>query len=997
MSRTLVVLTVLASLSTVVTAAAPTVAQAPREPVPTRIAFAGTGHRGIGAVDDPVPNRLDPSRPLFDDGAAHHDDDVFARGDLVVFTSRRDSPRPQVYVAEPDGTVRRLTADRDAMRPELSPDLRTVVFDSVEGGQRDLWAVGVDGTGERRLTSTPLDETAPTFSPDGTEIAFARSGEILAQPLAGGPVERLTDEPTGQASQPAWNPRDGRLAYTLDLGAAGTRIHVIGGGARAFAGTPLLGGGQANWNVHSPRWKPDGINLLFLTKDQDCTCTADPAVLKVYCIDATDLPSAALPDLLLAEDRAVSSPTWQVIGGTQRLLVARTNAMTANTATLQDIQPDGTDPRDLGVVVLREDPEAVNDPNLLFHPRAGFDPWTQRQSYSPDGRRIVLSRFEDEAGRRVQRLWLVDADGANPRRIPVADRQPADWEFDPAWSPDGRSIVFARRSPGGVRPAGGPSRVVVIDAESGAVRGRLQPPPEVADQEDTQPAWSPDGRTLSFTRGVVTDGPGGEVRDNHVWTARADTLGGQRDLSAAVCGFDCLVTDDSSTFSPDSRTLAFNRENDGVLLVSLTGADCRVVLPAGASSCSTPLTSATGPFQPRDVAFSAEGDRLVLTTRRAGDARSPEALAVLDLTTGELTRLDWDLPGRQKEPTWQQPVNLAVLAPPRLTANVGDPVEVPVDVTNQGPADTPSAVVTASVPEGLRLDELRVPRGRCDVVERRCVFEDLGPDTTVRITAVFTAVVAGRWTVQWTVAGPILDSSPTDNGTATVVEVDSPAPPAPPPPPPAGPALTVGVTPNPSYVDGRAIITYTVRNGGPSLATGLRLDFTLPAGIPVAAVPPGCTAAGCALPDLWPGMVALAQVVLAPQAPVTTEVRGLLRTSGTDNDLADNAAVAPMRVLLPKIVAVPDIGEPRFVTSVRGVDFPPGAPVTLTWTPGITAAAAPTTPAADGRFIAQLLILAKDQTGPRTITASGTGFRPATTPFLVVPGTIAPPDMVGRR
>ncbi|RLK61975.1 DUF11 domain-containing protein [Actinokineospora cianjurensis] len=995
MSRLPVVLVVVASLGGVVTAAAPTVAQAAPDPVPTRIAFAGTGHRSIGVLDSPVPDQPRSTRPLLGAGAAHHDDDVSARGELIVFTSRRDSPRPQVYLASPEGEVRRLTTGRDAARPALSPDLRTVVFESVEGGQRDLWAVGVDGTGERRLTRTPQDETSPTFSPDGEDVAFARSGQIVAQPLAGGPSRRLTEEPVGAASQPAWNPRDGRLAYTVDLGAAGTRIRVLSGGATT--GTPLLSGGQADWSVHSPRWKPDGVNLLFLTKDQDCTCTADPAVLKVYCVDTTTLPSPALPDLLLAEDRAVSSPTWLATGGVQHLLVARTSAPTANTATLQDIQPDGTDPRDLGVPVLREDPEVGNDPNLLFHPRPGFDPWTQRQSYSPDGRRIVLTRFEDEAGRRVQRLWLVDADGANPRRVPVADRQPTDWEFDPAWSPDGRSLVFARRSPGGVRPNGGPSRVVVIDAESGAVRGLLRPPPEVADQEDTQPAWSPDGRTLSFTRGLVSDGPTGEIRDNHIWVARADTLGGQRDLSAAVCGFDCAVTDDSPAFSPDSRVVAFNRENDGVLLVSLADNGCRVVLPAGAASCEGPLTSATGPFQPRDVAFSAEGDRLVLTTRRAGDARSPEALAVLDLDTGELARLDWDLPGRQKEPTWQQPVDLAVLAPPRLVATVGDPVEVPVDVVNHGPAPTPDAVVTASVPTGLRLDDLRTPRGSCDVVERRCVLGGLAPGTTVRITAVFTAVVAGRWQVQWSVAGPVFDSTPADNATATLVEVDSPEPPAPPPPPPAGPALSVTVNPNPSYVDGRATVTYTARNGGPSLATGLRLDLLLPPGIPVASLPPGCTATGCALPDLTPGTAVLVQVVLAPQEPVTTEVRGLLRTSGTDNDLSDNAATAPMRVLLPKIVAVPDIGEPGFVTSVRGVDFPPGTPVALTWTPGITAAAAPTLPAADGRFIAQLLVLDKDQTGPRTITASGAGFRPATTPFLVVLGTISPPDMVGRR
>ncbi|HWO60747.1 MAG TPA: hypothetical protein VNO31_12020 [Umezawaea sp.] len=203
--------------------------------------------------------------------------------------------------------------------------------------------------------------------------------------------------------------------------------------------------------------------------------------------------------------------------------------------------------------------------------------------------------------------------------------------------------------------------------------------------------------------------------------------------------------------------------------------------------------------------------------------------------------------------------------------------------------------------------------------------------------------------------------------------------------------------PDPSYVGGRAVVTYTVRNGGGSLATGLRLDFLLPARVPVAALPPGCAPTSCVLPDLVAGTTQVVQVVLAPNAAVRTEVRGVLRTTGTDANPDDNTATAPMTVLQPRIVAVPPIGEPGFVTSVRGLDFPPGAPVRLTWTPGITAVAAPVSPRADGRFTAQLLILTKDQTGPRTITATGPGFSPVTTPFLVVAGSIGPPDMVARR
>ena len=124
----------------------------------------------------------------------------------------------------PDGSVRKLTDGRDAGHPQLSPDLRHGGVPLRRTRQRDLWLVRTDGTGLRRLTDTPTDEDWPTFSPDGTEIAFTsnRDGarEIYRQPIVGGPAERVTNEPVGDAVEPAWNPHDGRIAYTL-AGAGG--------------------------------------------------------------------------------------------------------------------------------------------------------------------------------------------------------------------------------------------------------------------------------------------------------------------------------------------------------------------------------------------------------------------------------------------------------------------------------------------------------------------------------------------------------------------------------------------------------------------------------------------------------------------------------------------------------------------------------------------------------------------------------------------------------
>jgi hypothetical protein len=210
--------------------------------------------------------------------------------------------------------------------------------------------------------------------------------------------------------------------------------------------------------------------------------------------------------------------------------------------------------------------------------------------------------------------------------------------------------------------------------------------------------------------------------------------------------------------------------------------------------------------------------------------------------------------------------------------------------------------------------------------------------------------------------------------------------------------VRVTAQPNPGYVGGRVVVTYTVSNGRNALATGLRLRIGLPAGIPHAGPPPGCDRSWvCALPDLDPGASSVVRVVLSPDTALTGTVTGVLTTTGTDADPRDNSARQRLRILQPRIVAVPEIGKPGFVTSVRGKDFPPGAPVRFTWNTGITAAAAPTVPQRDGTFIGQLLIMTKDQVGPRVITAAGAGFAPATTPFLVVSGSVQPPDEVTRR
>ncbi|MGW1681965.1 hypothetical protein [Saccharopolyspora sp. NPDC002376] len=981
-----------------------TAAQSPPHPVaeqpPTRIAYAGTGHRSLGIT--PIGSLPDQSttEPLFDEPRQHFDQDVSSRDGLLVFTSLRDEKTPQVYLRNTDGSVRRLTRGRDAANPEISPDLQWVAFDSAEPtGKRAIWLVRVDGSRAHRLTDTASGETHPTFSPDGTRIAYASDADgrwqIYEQPVSGGAARRLTNEPSGAAAQPAWNPVDqNRIAYTSyaadapdDNSVHGVRIlDGTGTGKPLFADDP-------GWQTRQPRWLPDGRRLLFLSPTHPAPFPQPDAPNvwdKVFQVDATAAPVSSPATRMLSEDRQIDSPTWFTGDGPGRLVVARTTASLRNIARLQDIQTDGTDPRDLGHDVLTEDQYAFRDSSLLFNPTMGYDPWTERQAYSPDGSQIAVSRFENVAGQHVQRIWLVDADGSNPRRLPIADRKPGDWESDVAWSPNGEEIAVARRSPGAMEQADqrGRSRIVVVNVKTGQVTNQLaSPDPEL---DDTQPAWSPDGQRFSFSRGRVADVPD-DQRRNHIWIARAKDLGQQQDLSETIC--ECEVVDDSPVFSPDGRSIVFNREQDGLYRIYLDDNRCEVLLPRGQNSCvDLPnRPEGTGTYQPRDATWSPDGKRLVLSRRLSSNNNDPEHLSILDPATGELTSLTDRLPGRQKEPSWQATVDLTMTAPPSANqVQVDKSVQVTGTVRNNGPATSPSTGVTLDVPPGLRLTKLHSAKDSCK--DGKCDLGVLEPGESVQVTAELVGKSAGDHQLGWTATGSMRDARPADNTAKTVVPV-TPEP----PPLQANPGVALTTGPDPSYVGGRTGVTFTVRNSGSAPATGLELDMALPPGVPVASVPQGCTNTRCALPDLPPGGVIARQVVLAPNAALQAEIAGTVRTSGTDTDPADNRATAPYRVLQPRIVSVPEVGEPGFVTSVRGVDFPPGVPVQLKWSPGITAAAAPTLPGPDGRFAAQLLILTKDQTGRRTITASGPGFSPVTTSFLVVEPTIAPPGMVGRR
>ncbi|MBI3669281.1 MAG: serine/threonine-protein kinase, partial [Acidobacteria bacterium] len=183
-----------------------------------------------------------------------------ARDGTVAFLNSRWRATLLLHSLETGETRTLFTYSSTLWAPSFSPDGREVAFSRTEvDGSWHIWMVPVEGGPPRQLTSGKLPEIYPRFTPDGSSVLFFTWGpqpnRVWRVPRGGGPAVPLT--PARKQDDAYADPSpDGRwLAFT----------RTEGGKARIVV-APLAGGEARQLTGSSStvaRWSPDGKWIAF--------------------------------------------------------------------------------------------------------------------------------------------------------------------------------------------------------------------------------------------------------------------------------------------------------------------------------------------------------------------------------------------------------------------------------------------------------------------------------------------------------------------------------------------------------------------------------------------------------------------------------------------------------------------------------------------------------------------------------------------------------------
>jgi TolB protein len=559
-----------------------------------------------------------------------------------------------IYVMDPDGThVQRLTKT-DSREGALawSPDGSKLAF-LRSGGEFppvNLFVMNADGSDLQQITHVNQYQGSPTWSPDGSHIAFSRrigdyNFNIYVMKADGSDVVEITHDAVKEIT-PSWSPDGTRIAFSATAqDVTSYHLYVMqSDGSRVRQLTQ----GKVD---RDPMWSPDGRQIVFLRDDGVYLVNEDGSNLhKVFgCL--------------------CQSATWSPDG--REILVSQSDegALTQveNTSALFVMDADGTNVRRVGPARLSaccaawqpipvegsppHEVQSLPGNGEIWFFRGGGDGPSAIYGVEPDGSNETL-------------LW---ADGRDPT-VPQGKIHPelVSDAFD--WSPDGSKLVIMHYAP----LSGGGDYDVFVMVADGAKLTRLTDDHAI----DSQPSWSPDGSRIAYAvaRGgelMIPGCWGSHLCPSDIYVMNADGSGQTRLTSESE-------DDSQPDWSPDGTQIVFRSERDApggdLYVMNADGTDV-TRLATGLEGVHRPRWSPDGssiafigsdgskshaylinidgtgltridPFNDMsgvgDVVWSPDGSTLAFTTDHPGGAAREFNLFVIDVEGGNVTQLTTD-------------------------------------------------------------------------------------------------------------------------------------------------------------------------------------------------------------------------------------------------------------------------------------------------------------------------------------------------------------------
>ncbi|MDB5230289.1 MAG: amidohydrolase [Chitinophagaceae bacterium] len=388
-------------------------------------------------------------------------------------TTKKDSVVYEKYASlplKPSRKIKFTTTEGTWTSVDVSPDGQNITFDLLG----DIYTLPISGGKATRITKGLAFDAHPRYSPDGKKILFTsdRSGadNIWYIDMEKQDTVQVTKEANQEFPNACWTPDGEYIVY-----AKGRRIIQLymvnknGGGGAQLIDAP------ANMKTIDPAVSPDGRYVYFSRRNGSWNYNAQ---LPQYQLAMYDRNNAKLTSLTSRYGSAFTpvpskDGKWLVYGSR---FEDKTGLVLRNLSSGEE--------KWLAYPVQRDDQESIATMGVL-----------PGMSFTPDSKAVIASyggkihRIPVDGAAATEIPFSVDAELEMGARLefkyPVSDTSHAlaTQIRDAVPSPDGKKLAFTVLN-----------RLYIMDFPNGT-------PTRLTKNEfvEAQPAWSPDGKTIVFT------------------------------------------------------------------------------------------------------------------------------------------------------------------------------------------------------------------------------------------------------------------------------------------------------------------------------------------------------------------------------------------------------------------------------------------------------------------------------------------------------------------